>query len=142
MDTQEQLLDRCREAGLRITRGLQEILRALLTAELPQSLLDLEAHPDLKGTCDRTTIFRTLQRLESVGLLRRLNFARREAKFTLNTGRQHREYLICAQCGEVRALEMSCPVHELETRLSEETSYQNMTHELTFYGTCPTCATA
>lgn len=135
----ETILEHCRNNGLRVTVGLKAILDALLRAPLPQSLQDLESDSDLVKVCDRATIFRTLQRLESVGLLRRLNFSHSGAKFTLITGEGHKEYLICRDCGEVQALEMSCPVHKLEEELADQKGFTAMSHELTFYGLCQQC---
>lgn len=103
------------------------------------SLQELEVNPKIAEICDRATVFRTLQRLEGIGLLRRLNFAHSGAKFSLNTGTGHREYLICRVCGEVKELKMSCPVHQLEEDLAKDSGYTAMTHELTFYGFCKKC---
>lgn len=135
----ESLLIHCRDHGLRITVALRALLKVLSESRLPQALHELEQHPDLVDACDRATIFRTLQRLEGVGLLRRLNFSGSAAKFSLNTGSAHKEYLICKSCGEVQVLEMSCPVHSIEKELAEKSGFREMTHELTFYGLCPAC---
>jgi len=135
----EELIQCCRERGLRVTNGLRAIVKTLHDASLPLSLQDLETNKELARACDRATIFRTLQRLEGIGLLRRLNFARSGAKFSLNTGNAHKEYLICRDCGEVRELAMSCPVHQLEESLSVELGFAQMSHELTFYGQCKAC---
>ena len=135
----EELIKCCKEQGLRITKGLKVIMNALDEAQLPLSLQELEVNPQIAEVCDRATVFRTLQRLEGIGLLRRLNFSHSGAKFSLNTGKAHKEYLICRLCGEVKELKMSCPVHQLEEKLSEENSYSAMTHELTFYGICRKC---
>lgn len=136
----ESLLSHCRSAGLRITIGLKAILEALHGATVPQSLQDLENNAELAKLCDRATIFRTLQRLEGIGLLRRLNFSHSGAKFSLNTGEGHKEYLICKNCGDVRELAISCPVHKLESDLADKLGFTEMSHELTFYGLCPKCS--
>lgn len=136
----EEVIGLCKKKGLRVTEPLKTILRALAKRDLPVSMADLEADPEVMASCDRTTIFRTLQRLEGVGLLRRLNFSERGAKFTLKVGASHSEYLICEGCGKVEALEIACPVHQLEKDLMEKTGFMKLHHELEFYGLCPTCA--
>ena len=140
--TQEQndLLAECQSHGLRNTPALRALLGTLLAADLPQSLQDLEADSELAAQCDRTTIFRNLQRLENAGLLRRLNFAHRGAKFTLYQGSAHKEYLVCSECGEVQELDLHCPVGPLEKELAQQSGFSSLTHELTFYGKCPQCA--
>lgn len=136
---QSDLLAQCQANGLRNTPALRTLLEVLLAAELPQSLQDLEGDEKLAAQCDRATIFRNLQRLENVGLLRRLNFAHKGAKFTLYQGSAHKEYLVCSQCGNVRELDLHCPVGPLEQSLAEQTGFSELTHELTFYGVCPAC---
>jgi len=135
----QKLLTYCKEHGLRSTIALRTILSVLSKSSLPLSLQELEVDEEVREVCDRATIFRTLQRLESIGLLRRLNFSHSGAKFSLGIGGEHKEYLICRNCGDVRVLEVSCPVHQLEKELSKDLGYAEMTHELTFYGQCKQC---
>ena len=132
----EEIFKACREAGLRITKPLQVILKVLKDEPLPMSLAELEAKID---SCDRTTIYRTLQRLEQLGILRQLNFIKRGAKFTLKVDNEHKDYLICEGCGKVEALEVDCPVKNLEKKLMEQTGFRGLSHELEFYGLCPKC---
>lgn len=134
------LIEKCQAKGLRKTKGLLCILDALDKAELPISLAELEADKSVSDICDRTTIFRTLQRLEAIGLLRRLNFAERGARFTLKSDHGHDEYLICNKCGHVEALDIACPVRKLENELTTTHGFTALQHELTFYGICPSCA--
>jgi len=135
----EELINKCRQNGLRITTGLRTILEVLHQAALPMSLQELEVNPAIIAICDRATIFRTLQRLEGIGMLRRLNFSHSGAKFSLSNGDNHEEYLICTACGEITTLNMSCPVHKIQDDVINSTGYKQMSHELTFYGVCPAC---
>jgi len=140
MDSVEKLLTACREAGLRKTQPLVSVLKEMVKFDLPFSMLELEKNGDLAKTCDRTTIFRIFQRLENIGLLRRLSFIdEKAAKFTLRHGDSHQEYLICKVCSDVKALKMGCPVHSIQKDIAQESGYQEMAHELTFYGVCPDC---
>jgi len=132
----EEIFAACRERGLRITKPLKVILTVLKEAPLPMSLAELELQID---SCDRTTIYRTLQRLEQVGVLRQLNFIKQGAKFTLKADSEHKDYLICEGCGKVEALEVDCPVKSLEKKLMEKTGFRGLSHELEFYGLCPKC---
>jgi len=132
----ESIYDLCRECGLRITKPLKTILAVLQENTLPMTLAELEAKID---SCDRTTIYRTLQRLEQVGVLRQLNFIKGGARFILKTGESHEEYLICEGCGKVEALDIACPVRDLEKQLMKKTGFRSLSHELEFYGLCPDC---
>jgi Fur family ferric uptake transcriptional regulator len=127
---------------MRITKSLRMIVEVLLEATEPQSLAGLESHSLLKGLCDPATIYRTLQRLESAGLLRKLRYSEQAAKFTFDTGKNHKEYLICTECGDVKTLSSVCPVKALEQKISDELGYGELHHELTFYGKCKHCLVA
>ncbi len=132
----DSILTLCQERGLRITKPLRTILQVLKEHSLPLTLAELENKID---SCDRTTIYRTLQRLEQVGILRQLNFIKGGARFVLKTDKNHEEYLICEGCGKVEALDIACPVRELEQQLMEKTGFRSLSHELEFYGLCPKC---
>ena len=124
---------------MRITKCLDRIVGVLADASVPQSLLDLEKLPEVIDSCDRATIYRTLQRLESAGLLRRLRYSEQGVKYTLDTGKNHKEYLICIECGDVITLNSVCPVKSLEESISRDFGFGELHHELTFYGKCRTC---
>ncbi|MDB4597234.1 hypothetical protein OAG86_03015 [Akkermansiaceae bacterium] len=37
-------------------------------------------------------------------------------------------------------MQAPCPVHKLQEEIRKETGFQNLYHELEFFGTCPKCA--
>jgi Fe2+ or Zn2+ uptake regulation protein len=109
---------RCRELGLRRTWALEELL---------------------KDRCDKATIFRLLVRLEKHGILRRLGLHDRSAYYTLIEPGEHSDYLICTQCGAIETLDIACPVEALEAKISQESGFKKLYHELEFFGVCPKC---
>ena len=54
---------RCRGAGLRRTKALEELLGTLHAAPRPMTLTELAASERLSNQCDKATVFRLLQRL-------------------------------------------------------------------------------
>lgn len=135
-----QTIERCRSAGLRRTKALEELIATLLDSERPMTLGELAASPRLCDQCDKATVFRLLQRLAEKGVVRRLGLHERAAYFTLLLPGRHHDYLICTECGSIEAVKAPCPVHELEDEIRLKTGYQNLYHELEFFGTCPACA--
>lgn len=133
-------LDRCRRAGLRRTRALEELLATLHGAPRPMTLTELAAAPGLATLCDKATVFRLVQRLTQHGIVRRLGLHERAAYFTLLLPDRHNDYLICTGCGTISAIDAPCPVHELEEQIREQTGYRCLYHELEFFGLCPACA--
>jgi len=135
----QQTIGRCREAGLRRTKALEELLTTLLESARPMTLAELAASPRLADQCDKATVFRLLQRLIEHGIVRRLGLHERAAYFTLLLPGRHSDYLICTGCGSIEAITAPCPVHELEEEIRHHTGFRNLYHELEFFGLCPRC---
>lgn len=138
--TVEQLIDQCRSLGLRRTKALEQLLLTLLESGRPMTLAELAGSERLVDQCDKATVFRLLQRLADKGIVRRLGLHERAAYFTLILPGRHQDYLICTECGSIEPVKAPCPVHALEEEIRETTGYQNLYHELEFFGTCPQCA--
>jgi Fur family ferric uptake transcriptional regulator len=135
-----QTVDRCREAGLRRTKALEELAATLLECDRPMTLSELAASPRLSDQCDKATVFRLLQRLADHGIIRRLGLHERAAYFTLVVPGRHSDYLICTSCGSIEAIQAPCPVHHLEEEIRSKTGFRNLYHELEFFGVCPACS--
>lgn len=136
----KETVERCRTAGLRRTKALEELIITLLESERPMTLAELAASKRLSDQCDKATVFRLLQRLAEHGVVRRLGLHERAAYFTLLVPGKHNDYLICTKCGNIEAIQAPCPVHQLEEEIREKTGYRNLYHELEFFGICPACA--
>jgi len=133
-------IDRCRLAGLRRTKALEELITTLLESGRPMTLSELATSERLADQCDKATVFRLLQRLHEHGLVRRLGLHERAAYFTLLVPGRHSDYLICTGCGSIEAIKAPCPVHQLEDEIRLKTGFRNLYHELEFFGVCPKCA--
>ncbi len=133
-------ITRCRAAGLRRTRALEELVTTLLENKRPMTLAELAGSRRLADQCDKATVFRLLQRLAGHGIVRRLGLHERAAYFTLLVPGKHNDYLICTSCGSIEAIKAHCPVHQLEEQIRKKTGFSNLYHELEFFGVCPKCA--
>ena len=133
------MIERCRDAGLRRTKALEELVATLLESERPMTLAELASSERLVSQCDKATVFRLLQRLADKGLVRRLGLHERAAYFTLLVPGRHQDYLICTECGSIAPVQAPCPVHELEEKIRRKTGFKNLYHELEFFGVCPKC---
>lgn len=134
------LIDRCRATGLRRTKALEQLLVTLADSDRPMTLSELSHSERLSDQCDKATVFRLLQRLAAIGIIRRLGLHERAAYFTLLIPGRHQDYLICMECGSIEPIQAPCPVHQLEREICEKTGYKNLYHELEFFGVCPACA--
>ena len=136
----KETIDRCRKAGLRRTKALEELLVTLTESSRPMTLNELATSARLSDQCDKATVFRLLQRLAEHGFVRRLGLHERAAYFTLILPNKHSDYLICTSCGSIEPIKAPCPVHQLEDEIRKNTGFRNLYHELEFFGICPKCA--
>ena len=133
------ILARAKESGLRKTKALETVVEALAEQGTPVPLTELEKMPSVAGVCDRTTLFRLLNRLSEHGLVRRLGLHERAAYFTLAMPGGHHDYLICKECGSVEIMQAACPLRELEKEVARTSGFTQLYHELELYGVCPGC---
>lgn len=134
----ETLLAQCSSAGLRKTAALRACLEVLLKASKPLTLQKIGSDPDLGVSCNPTTIYRLITRLEEKRIVRRIGFHSRAAHFCLRQS-NHQDYLICRDCGSVEVLEITCPVEHLENEIAQSSGYSDLEHELEFFGRCSNC---
>jgi Fe2+ or Zn2+ uptake regulation protein len=135
----ERMLEHCREHKMRRTQALRELLRYLLKHDLPISWAALSREPEILAVCDPSSVFRVLVKLEEIGLVRRMGSPARSYFFKLQIPGEHHDYIICTDCGAIDQLQMECPVEKLEKRITAETGYRKLYHELDFFGVCPKC---
>jgi Fe2+ or Zn2+ uptake regulation protein len=135
----ESLLDLLRADGGRVTTGRRAIVQALMSAPDHHVTADDVAarvqaeHPDVH----LSTIYRTLDALERLGALVRLNLGPGGAVYHLSDHAHH--HFVCESCGAVIELddELVTPwIHELGTRYGVRLS----PHQLTVTGRCGACA--
>lgn len=128
-----------REHGLRVTSKRLGIINLLKNYEVP-----IDARVICEGLCDAgicinlSTVYRALESLIEVGVVKRINFSD-DAKvfYELNRG-GHRHFLHCLGCGELICLE-DCPLSDYQLDLAKETKYRVVSHDLDIYGYCPKC---
>ncbi len=133
---------RAREAGLRRTRALEDVLSILIHACQPLTLADIAESDRLRSGADKATVYRLLMKLEERSLIRRLGLHDRSAYYILNLPGEHHDYLICNDCGRIEKLDITCPVQSLEKQIAKKSGFKKLYHELEFFGQCPDCADA
>ncbi|MEK7781952.1 MAG: Fur family transcriptional regulator [Verrucomicrobiota bacterium] len=93
-----------------------------------------------KGNCDLATVYRSVQMLERLGLVKRFHFGDGAARYALleEGHAAHQHHLVCTCC--TRIVEIGeCIVRELEERVVSRSKFKAVTHRLEFFGICPAC---
>ena len=133
------LTGRLRRESHRITGPRSAILEVL--RHHPHPLTNKEIFAGLpKNQCDLATIYRAMQLLEKLGMVKRFDFGDGVARFELvGEGEDgHHHHLICTCCAVVVEID-ECFPEEIEGRIARVNGFAGVTHRLEFYGVCPDC---
>ena len=141
MTTQQELVDKLRPLGVRLTP------QRLAIAEVVVNSAD---HPSVKEIYERVrafspyvtiaTVYSTLTMLEDVGIVRELPF-QRQSRYDANLSPHVN--LVCVSCGNVVDAEVGQEtVIELQDLVDGETDFQVASQRVDFYGWCSGCETS
>lgn len=127
-----------KEQGYRLTSSRQKIVQALLNSGghiTADGLLEL-VH-QLDKTVGRMTVYRTLELLSELGLIRPIYQGTGAAHYILLDGGHH-HHLICSGCDTVIEFE-ECGLQEVGRQLAERFNFAIEGHLVEFYGRCKNC---
>ena len=133
----EHMIDRLRLAGHKLTPPRQAVLQVLDEDDghLSHSEI-LERGQAIYPALGRATVYRTLELLTSLGVVRPIYLGDQSVCFTRADGAHH--HLICSECGQVIEFD-ECVIDQLQESLSERLNFQIRGHLLEFYGRCDRC---
>ena len=138
--SREAIVNLLREHGMRITKNRTRILDALLQADKPLSLDEIQSRAGLKGSVpDYATVFRVMTLLESLQIAQKVHLNRSCSYYELLDPRQHYDHIICTECGNVTVMVDSCPVGKVERQIEQQYGYSEIRHSLEFFGKCWKC---
>lgn len=133
-----------KDRGLKVTRQRMAVLEAIdscprehLTAEEIFELVKADC-PDI----GLATVYRTIQLLNELHLIDRINFddgfVRYEMGSVQDHEKHHHHHLICMKCGKVISFRDDL-LEELEARITADTGFLVVDHEVKLYGYCIEC---
>lgn len=126
------------ENGYRLTASRQAIIAALVTSEghiSADELADI-VHTSSPGV-GRMTVYRTLELLSDLGLIRPVYEGSAAAHYILmNDGHHH--HLVCSSCHQVVEFNQ-CVIREIEQAVSSHYQFEIQGHLLEIFGLCPDC---
>jgi len=129
--------DKLKNMGIRFTKQRAAIIKVLIGAGSPLSAGNIYARLEkLQPKLKLSTVYRNLNFFVEENIVRQLNFKNIDNLYELLDGNHH-QHLICIKCGKIMAIK--CPLKEYEKKLSEETNYKIIEHNMEMYGICPEC---
>ncbi|MBP7060764.1 MAG: transcriptional repressor [Candidatus Moranbacteria bacterium] len=138
----EALFEFLRHKRLRLTKTRHALLDLLLARPTPLSVPHiLDELTVRKIQVNKTTIYRELERLEQLGIVKNIILQDRKQYFEL-ASRVHHHHFVCTECQNIMEVEIDEArlLTEAET-LGRQLGFRITTHAVEFYGQCVTCFT-
>jgi Fur family transcriptional regulator, ferric uptake regulator len=133
------LTTRLRQRDRKLTGPRQAVLEVLRRHAHPLTVGEVFSalRPE---PCDLATVYRSMNLLESLRIVKRFDFGDGVARFELLAEGDdgHHHHLVCVQCAQVVEIE-ECSMCELEERIASRNGFTGVTHRLEFFGVCPAC---
>ena len=123
--------------GIKKTKQREAIWSVLTTADKPMTAIEIAEKLGDSDTTWMSTIYRTLELLETKGVVTRTTLMGSDMAYYEITPHTHRHYAVCASCGTMVPLH-TCPVVEMPKELSD-VGFTVTEHHLEIAGLCKKC---
>ena len=129
------VLDR---AGVRLTDARRAVLG--LIDERPGGFTANDLVADARAqrvAVGRASVFRTVELLEDLSLVERLDLPSGEHTYVACEPAHH-HHVVCSRCGKATEI-ANCGITAVARQVARRTGYQIDTHRLELFGLCPDC---
>jgi Fur family ferric uptake transcriptional regulator len=120
--------------GIKPTTSRLKILAACIDEDIPLDVDDVAKKVGDKAHL--ATVYRTLEKLVSAGLLERIDF--QEGKFRYEYVHDHHHHAVCDSCGKVEDV-TDAGIEAIESRIKKESGFLVTKHAIELFGFCNTC---
>ncbi len=138
--TEDLLIEKIREAGLRLTLPRRAVVRALVTSDEPFISARMIIDHVLKSTgrIEASTVYRVLDDLARIGLVHHIPLKNGQSgKWHVTLEHDH-EHLVCEFCGKTIEIPHS-EFSSLYELLHHKYGFQTNPHHFAFLGFCDGC---
>jgi Fur family transcriptional regulator, ferric uptake regulator len=126
------------EAGHRSGRARRQVVDLLAGADCALTALEIDRRIDSVG---RASVYRTLERLERLHLIQRVDIGGDAAGYERVDPADHHHHLVCQGCGNLSPFTSE----ELEGAIEavgRRSGFTLASHDVVLRGTCPDCGDA
>lgn len=132
------LVERFHMEGHKLTQPRRAILHVLLGSDCPLSPAEIQAQGQvLYADLGLVTVYRTLELMESIGLVRPVHLANGCHGYALATP-GHTHHVVCECCHAVVEI-VGCELGDFLDRVADYTGYAITGHWLEISGVCKKC---
>ena len=132
----ERALGALSEAGFRSGGGRRRVIELLGREDCALTALEIDERlPD----AGRATVYRALEQLERLGLVRRVDVGGDAAAYErVDPSGHHHHHIVCERCGRVIAFEDE-RLEKAIVALAKRPDFKVSSHEVTLRGECARC---
>ncbi len=127
-----------RDRGLRVSSARRLLLEALFAADGPRTADELAAGGTGVPGTDPASVYRNLERLEAIGLVRHVHLGHGPGLYAL-TGSLADGYVVCDMCGE-RQPASAAQLEKVRASVRREFGFESAFSHFPIVGLCPRCA--
>ncbi|AOT72861.1 Fur family transcriptional regulator [Geosporobacter ferrireducens] len=138
----ESLKDQLKEKGYKLTPQRRATLDTIIENQ-GKHLSTEEIYDMVKEKCPEiglATVYRTLQLLDELDVISKINFDDGCSRYELNTHQDDHQHhhLICLKCGNVIEVEVDL-MDALEDEIEKNYDFEISDHKVKFFGYCSKC---
>lgn len=133
----EQATRRLDEAGYRSGAARRRVVDLLADERCAITALEIDRRLDAVG---RASVYRTLEQLERLRLVQRVEIGGDAAGYERVDPDQHHHHLVCEECGRLSPFADPSLERAIES-ISRETEFDVAAHDVLLRGRCPDCKT-
>ena len=137
-DTLEDVAAALRERGGRLTTPRRLVLQALFATDDLVPAERIAAGTDTGIPLDLTSVYRNLERLEQLGVVRHIHVGHGPGVYGL-LSHGEREYLVCEVCGKVTPADAE-QLDRVRAVIREQFGYEVRFTHFPIHGRCAACA--
>jgi Fur family transcriptional regulator, ferric uptake regulator len=127
---------RLNEAGFRAGAARQKVIELLGAESCAITALEIDRRLPNVG---RASVYRTLEQLEQLELVHRVDVGGEVVAFERNDPGGHHHHMVCVRCG--RLVPFSDPTLERAIEgIGERTEFEITAHDVLLRGVCPRCS--
>lgn len=126
------------QIGCKNTRSRKVIIEVLEKSDIPLSAEEVFLRvKDSGASANLSTVYRTLDLMESKGLLDKCVMSDGRARYQLIL-EGHKHHITCTSCHKSVPINI-CPLENLERDVGNKMNFDITGHRLELYGLCPKC---
>lgn len=132
----KQAMTRLDEAGYRSGAARRKVVEVLSGERCAVTALELDRRLPSVG---RASVYRTLEQLEQLHLVQRVDIGGEAAGFERLDSEEHHHHLVCESCGRLTPFssdELECAIDAVGRR----TDFVLAAHDVVLRGTCSSCS--